>query len=165
VELSFRESLSTQEMAVLTFTTAAAQVPVAGAAKGPSSLVARNTRYPVIAEPFVAGATHVTVMSVVLPFAVGGAGVSGGPIGVTPADVTKLLRPASLRAATWKKYCVPLSRPVALQVVLVDVDIRLDAHVPFGAVHGPVMLVPTLITYPSNGAPPVTAGAVQFNDT
>jgi hypothetical protein len=153
------------ETLVLTLTVASAHVPFVIVAKDPSLFVARCTRYPVMAEPFVAGAVQDTVIVVVLPFALGGAGVSGAPAGVTPVELAKLPTPASFIAATRKKYSVPLASPVALHVVLVEVDIVVAAQVPFGPRQGPVALVPTSTVYPMTGAPPVSAGAVHDSDT
>jgi hypothetical protein len=94
----------------------------------------------VIAEPpLLAGAVHVSATCVFPAVPVIAVGAPGTPTGVTPLDaVEKPPVPFALIAATWKKYVVPLVRPVAEHAVVVDVAVQ-----PAALVNGPVALVAT----------------------
>ena len=93
-----------------------------------------------IAEPpLLAGAVHVSATCVLPAVPVTAVGAPGTPAGVTPLEAAETVPvPTALIAATWKKYVVPLVRPVAVQAVVVDVVVQ-----PAALLNGPVALVAT----------------------
>jgi hypothetical protein len=94
----------------------------------------------VIAEPpLLVGAVHVRATCVFPAVPVIAVGAPGTPTGVTPLEaLEKLPVPTALIAATWKKYVVPLVRPVAVHAVVVEVVVQ-----PAALLNGPVALAAT----------------------
>jgi hypothetical protein len=89
----------------------------------------------------VVGAVHVSATCVFPAVPVTALGAPGTPAGATPVDAAeKLPVPTALIAATWKKYVVPLVRPVAVHAVVVEVVVQ-----PAALLNGPVALVATCI--------------------